>query len=62
MQLLASGRCEPRLDSMARIHERSISVVSIRERKMLCAPLAVGTEAVVSSVMGKPPAGVEERA
>ena len=62
MQLLASGRCEPRLDSTVRIHERSISVVSIRERKMLCASFAVGTEAAVSSVMGKPPAGVEERA
>ena len=61
VQLLASGRCEPRLDTTVRIHERSISVVSIREWKMLCAPFAEGTEVVVSSVMGKLPAGVEER-
>ncbi len=54
MQLLASRRCEPRLNRMARIHECSISVVNIRERKMLCALFAVGTESVWYSVMGKP--------
>jgi hypothetical protein len=31
-----------------------VSVVTLRERKMLCAPLAAGTEAPTFSVMGEP--------
>jgi len=54
VQLPVSRRCEPRLDRMVRIHECFISVVNIRERKMLCALFAVGTESVWYSVMGKP--------